>query len=135
MIKQAQLGKEIVVTAVNKVGVLSDMSKLLSEHGINIDAVAGYAVDNEAKIILVTDDNVRSIDALQRVGYKSIKENEVVIVDLENKAGALKFITGKLAAEGIDIKQVYGTVCASGCPAKIILSTSDNKKSLAAFNK
>ncbi len=135
MIRQAQLGKEIAVTVVNKIGVLEDMSKLLAGHGINIEAVAGYAADNEAKIMLVTDDNLRSVDALKKSGYKSIKENEVVVIELENKPGALKNITAKLAAEGIDIKQIYGTTCSAGCPAKIVISTSDNEKALVAFKK
>lgn len=135
MLKSVELGKEIVVTVVNKIGVLADMSKLLAEHGINIEAVAGYAIENEAKIMLVTEDNLRTTDALRKAGYKSLRENEVVVISLENKPGALKFITAKLAAEGIDIKQIYGTACPSGCPAKIVLSTSDNEKTLVAFKK
>jgi len=135
MIKQAQLAKEIVVTAVNKIGVLADMSKLLAESGVNIEAVAGYAVDKEAKIMLVTNDSLRAIEALKKSGYTLIKENEVVIIDLENKPGALKNITARLAAEGIDIKQIYGTTCSGGCPAKLVISTTDNEKALVAFKK
>ena len=135
MVKQAQLGKEIVVTVSNKIGVLADMSKLVAEHGINIDAVAGYAAGNEAKIMLVTNDNLRVTDALKKAGYNSIKEEEVVILDLENKAGALKNVLSVLAAQSIDIKHIYGTTCGGGCPAKLILSTSDNEKALVAFKK
>jgi hypothetical protein len=120
---------------VNKIGVLADMSKLLAEHSINIEAVAGYALDKEAKIMLLTNDNVRSIDALKKSGYKSIRENEVVVVELEDKPGALKNITARLATEGIDIKQIYGTTCAGGCPAKLVISTGDNEKALVAFKK
>jgi hypothetical protein len=111
------------------------MSKLVADHGINIDAVAGYAANNEAKIMLVTGDNLRAGDALRKAGYNALKEEEVVVVDLENKPGALKNITASLAAQGIDIKHVYGTVCSAGCPAKIVLSTSDNEKALVAFKK
>lgn len=135
MISQAQLAKEIVVTAVNKIGVLADMSKLLAESGVNIEAVAGYAVDKEAKIMLVTNDNLRAVDALKKSGYTSIKENEVVVIELEDKPGALKNITARLAAEGIDIKQIYGTTCSAGCPAKLVISTTDNEKALVAFKK
>jgi len=135
MISQAQLAKEIAVTVVNKIGVLADMSKLLAESGVNIEAVAGYAVDKEAKIMLVTNDDVRSVDALKKSGYTSIKENEVVVIELEDKPGALKNITARLAAEGIDIKQIYGTTCSGGCPAKLVISTTDNEKALVAFKK
>ena len=80
MIKSAQLSKEIVVTVSNKIGVLAEMSKLVADHGINIDAVAGYAANNEAKIMLVTGDNLRIVDALKKAGYTTIKEEEVVVV-------------------------------------------------------
>jgi hypothetical protein len=135
MIKTARLGKEIVLTVVNKIGILADMSKIISSHGINIEAVAGYATNNEAKIMMVTDDNLRAGDALKKAGYKSVKEEEVVIVELENKAGALKLVTSNLASEGIDIKHVYGTTCPGGCPTKIVLSTSENEKALLIFKK
>ena len=135
MIKAANLGKQIVVTVVNKIGVLADMSKLVADHGINIQAVAGYAVNNEAKILFVTDDNLRASDALKKSGYNSLKEEEVVIVDLEDKPGALKIVTSDLAKEGIDIKQLYGTTCGSNCPAKMIISTNNNEKALLVFKK
>jgi len=135
MIKTAQLGKEIVVTVINKIGVLADISKMMADHGINVIAVAGYALNQEAKIMLVTEDNLRATDALKKSGYKSINENEVIIVELENKVGALKLVTAKLAGEGIDITGVYGSVCTGSCPARLVLSTSNNEKALVSFNK
>ncbi|MDI6758810.1 MAG: hypothetical protein QMD94_03965 [Candidatus Omnitrophota bacterium] len=135
MIKTVQLGKEIVVTAVNKVGVLADMSKIITDQGININAITGCAVNNFAEITLLTNNNSQAADALKKAGYESLKEEEVVIVELENKPGALKLITADLAAQAIDIKHIYGTVCScpANCPAKIVLYTSDNKKALAVL--
>jgi hypothetical protein len=137
MLKGVSLGKEIAVSVVNKIGVLADMSKILAAAKINIEAVVGYAKDNskEAVIKIVTSDNASAIAALKKAGYNSLTENEVVIAELENKAGALKFITEKLAGEDIDIKYVYGTACAAGCPAKILFSTGDNEKALLALKK
>jgi hypothetical protein len=135
MIKCAKLKKEIRVTVVNKIGVLADISETLADHGINIEATAGYAVGNNATIMLVADDNLRALDALKKEGYKSAKEAEVVVVTLENKPGALKAITTKLAENDIDIKQLYGTTCSEGCPATIVLSTSNNDKAVVAFKK
>lgn len=135
MIRNANLGKELVLTAANKVGILADISKLLADHGINIEGVAGYVVSKEAKLMFVTNDNLRAGDAIKKKGYKDVKEHEVIIVDLENKAGALKVLTHKLLAEKIDINYVYGTVCAGGCPAKLVLSTSDNEKAIVLFTK
>jgi hypothetical protein len=135
MVKSVSLAKEIIVTVQNKIGILADISRMLADHGINIEGVAGYAQDKEAKIMIVTDDNLRTVEALQKGGYKSVKENEVVIVELVNKPGALKDLAGRLAEAKIDIRYCYGTTCAEGCPAKIVLSTVNNEKTAVLFTK
>ena len=135
MVKDANLGKEIVVTEKNKIGILANISKILADHGINIEGVAGYAAGGEAQIMLVAEDNLRAADAIKKAGYKSVKENEVVVVDLINKPGALKNITAKLVSGGIDIKYAYGTVCSGECPAKLVLSTSNNEKAVVLFKE
>lgn len=133
MIRSASLVKEIVISAQNKVGILANISKILADHDINIEGVAGYNEAGQAKIMLVTTDNLRASDALKKAGYTALKESEAVLVDLVNKPGALKNLTAKLAAEGIDIKYTYGTICSEGCPARIILSTTNNEKAFVLF--
>ena len=134
MIKDANLSKELVITTENKVGILANMSKILADHGINIEGVAGYAAENnQAKIMIVAEDTLRAKEALQKAGYTNMKENEVVVVELENKPGALKSITAKMADAKIDIRYMYGTACPSGCPARIILATNNNEKAVVLF--
>ena len=133
MLKDVNLGKELVVSLSNKVGILADISKILADHGINVEGVAGYAQDNDAKIMIVAEDTLRAKEALLKSGYKAIKENEVLVVELENKPGALKIVTAKLAKDGIDIRYAYGSACPSGCPAKIIIATSDNEKAFISL--
>ena len=135
MVKTAYLCKEIVVNVMNRIGILAEISKVLADHGINIEAVAGYATESEARIMLITNDNLRAMDALVKAGYKGARENPVVVVELENKAGSLRNITTKLAAENIDIKYIYGTACSDRCPAKLVLSTNNDEKALLVFKK
>jgi len=135
MIKKVALSKEINVTIGNKIGVLADISKLIAEHGINIEAIAGYAEKDNAIIMLVTQDNLRASDALKKSGYKSLRESEVIVAELENKTGALKYLTAQLAAAEIDINSIYGTTCVGGCPARMVLTTSDNAKAVIALKK
>ncbi len=130
MVKDVKLAKEILVSEKNKVGILANIAKILADSGINVLGVAGYADDKEARIMLVTEDNLRAADAIKKAGYKAVKESEVVTAELVNKPGALKDFTAKLAAGGIDIKYAYGTVCSAGCPGRLVLSTSDNGKAV-----
>ena len=128
MIKKVTLGKELVVTTENKVGILANIAKLMADHDINIEGVAGYGDAKEAKIMLVTDDNLRAGDALRKAGYAQIRESEIIMLDLINKPGALKGVTAKLAADNIDLRYCYGTICSEGCPARLILATNANEK-------
>ena len=133
MVKNAELGKELVLTVPNKMGQMANVSKILADHGINIEGVAGYAMGNEAKIMLVADDVLRAGEALKKAGFKAIESKEVVVVELENKPGALKSISAKLLDAKIDIRYIYGTTCSGGCAATLIISTNDNEKALVVF--
>lgn len=133
MIRNANMGKELVLTVPDKMGMMANASKVLADHGINIEGVAGYGMGKEAKIMIVTKDALRAEEALKKAGFKSMETKEVVVVELENKPGALKSITAKLLDAKIDIRYLYGTTCVEGCPAAIILSTSDNEKALVIF--
>ena len=64
-----------------------------------------------------------------------LQEKDVVVIDMINKAGALKSITAKLAEQKIDILYTYGTACPEGCPARLIFSTSDNERALISIKK
>ena len=129
MVAEARLGKEILIRTENKVGVLADISTMLADHGINIDAVVGYGEGGKAEIMLIADDSRRAIDTLKAANYDT-QEREVIVLNLENKPGALKSVSSALAAENIDINYVYGTTCAAGCPARIVMSTNDDQKAL-----
>ncbi|MFH1460173.1 MAG: ACT domain-containing protein [Candidatus Omnitrophota bacterium] len=132
MIKQAVMGKEICVTVINEVGALAKITSFLVNHGINLEAVAGYArgEGEEAGLMFVTSNNLAAIDALADYGYETIRENDVIIVEVENRPGALKNISERLAQNGINISYIYGTNCMGGCPAKIILATSNNHQAI-----
>ena len=136
MAKLLRLTKEIEVTVSNKIGVLAEISTVTAELGVNIEAVGGYiAGDNNAVIRVVTLDNPRVIKLLSTKGYTNIQENEIILVELENKPGTLRDLTSMLAQESIDIKYVYGATCPAGCPAQLVLATSDNKKAIAVLKR
>lgn len=130
MIKSLSFGHEISVVVINEVGALAKVTSFLVNHGINVDAVAGYSnnVGDQAGLMFITDDNESAINELTSSGYEDVKENEVIIVELANTPGALKNISECLTQNDINISYIYCTTCMQGCAAKIILSTSDNNR-------
>ncbi|MFH1829956.1 MAG: hypothetical protein ABH871_04185 [Pseudomonadota bacterium] len=63
--------KEIVVKISDERGVTSRVAGVLAEAGVNIKAICGYAVDNDAHLRLVTDNNQKAMESLKRAGMKA----------------------------------------------------------------
>jgi hypothetical protein len=137
MIKRVTIGEEIVITTRNKVGLLADISAMLANHGVNVESALGYEAGSTAKLMLVTNANLVIVGELKKTKkYKSVKETEVVMVELEDKPGALKVVTTELKQAGIDIKYVYVTSPSHpGGSSRMVLQTSDNEEAMALLSK
>ena len=135
MIKSVNLGEELVITTKNKVGIMADIATMLANQGVNIEAVAAYESGKSAKLLLVTNANIRIVGELRKKGYKSLKETEVIMVELEDKPGALKVVTTELKKRRIDIKYLYVTSSYLGGSSRLVMQTSDNEKAIALLTK
>ena len=136
MIKSITIGEEIVVTTRNKIGILADASMIMANSGVNIDALLGYEVGLAAKLLFVTNGNLRVLNELKKKKYKTIKETEVVVVELNNKPGALKVVATELKNNKIDVRHVYVTSSSrGGDSSRMILQTRDNEKAMALLSK
>lgn len=136
MIKSVMLGEELAISAKNKVGLLADISRMLADRGINIESALGYESGKTAKLMIVTSANLAIVNELKKKRYKSIKESEVVIVELANKPGALKVVTTELKNAGIDIRYLYITSSSSpGEGSRMVIQTSDNEEAMALLSK
>ena len=137
MIKNIMLGEEVTITTKNKVGILADVSMMLANQGINIEAALGYEIGPMAKLLIITSANLVIVNELKKKKYKSVKETEVLLVDLENKPGALKVVATEMKENKIDIKYMYITpcTCANKGSSRMVLQTSDNERAMALLSK
>jgi hypothetical protein len=113
------------------------MADYLADRGINIEAVAGYEMTgtDKARVMLVVDDTRRATDLLKQKGFTTLEEREEILVELENKPGSLKSVTSILAAKGINIRQIYGTMSAERSPVRVVMATSDNQTAIVTLKK
>ncbi|MBN1548848.1 MAG: hypothetical protein JW902_19515 [Syntrophaceae bacterium] len=137
MLNKVIMAKQISITVINKIGVLDTMARYLAERGINIEAIAGYEIpgSDHARIMLVVDDTRRTIEALIVRDFGSIEEEDVLVLELDNKPGALKTITSLLTYKAINIKYIYTTTSHDTWYVKVILSTSDNTKAFVTLRE
>jgi hypothetical protein len=81
------------------------------------------------------DNALRAIEAINKRGFGTAEEDDVILVELDNKPGALKTLTGLLAHKNINILYIYATASLEASPVRVILSTSDNKAAFATLKK
>jgi len=131
--KKAIAYKQIILTVHNEVGALAEISKILSKAGINLLAICGYAVDNKGIIMFVSQDHDKAKKLLKTKNY-DVREEDVVLLTVDNKTGALQSIVERIAQGGIDLTLIYGSAEKKGKTSSIVLVAEDNDMVLQMIN-
>lgn len=127
--REATIGRELVVKTENRVGVLAAIARLLAEQGINILALAVMVQEDQAVLHLVPDAPSYALDALRKAEYE-VEERDVVLVELPHRAGFLRRITEALARQGLDIRYLYASAFEEGQSSLAVFSCSNNGKAV-----
>jgi len=122
---KAEMVKQLMIAVDNKVGTLAEVSSIVSGAGINMMAVCAYAVDNKGFIMFVSEDNKKALQLLKKKGY-DVREEDAVLALIDNRPGALKEVTERIAEAGIDLNLIYGSVDKKGKFSPVVLITEDN---------
>ena len=124
----------MVVHVANEIGVLSDLAKILADHGINILAIEGAGKDSRGTVSLLTDDNLHAGDALTEHRY-SPEQRPVIVLDAQHRPGLLQRVATTLAHEGINIQKLYGSALSDQDYCLLVLKSSDDERALVLLNE
>ena len=131
---KARAGKELHIIAENQIGTLGDISQWLADKGVNIKSVCAYADAGKAHFLFVTSDNKKAMEIL-RGKEMEVTEDEVVVLEMQDKVGMLKDMAKKLKAADIDIKNIYGSTSGTPhAPTMVVFDSDDNKKAINVIN-
>jgi hypothetical protein len=125
--------KQITVVMQNETGTLAEITGVVADYGVNIENVCAYTAGDVAVFHLLTNDNVKAINALEKKGYKVV-ETEVIVVHLWNRPGSLSAVAAKFRQHAIDLQYVYGTSSLMGEKMTIVFSAKDNDKAAEVFD-
>jgi len=131
---EAKQGKEIVLSVKNEIGLLFELSKLLAEKGVGILAINATVCGEECVIRLVTDDNLRTRDALVDKGYAA-DEEDVILVEVLHKPGMLKRVTEVMAGEKIDVHHAYATASEDQEKCLLVLHSANDEHVLPKLHQ
>ncbi|HSW62068.1 MAG TPA: ACT domain-containing protein [Dissulfurispiraceae bacterium] len=128
----AKAAKQIIFFMPNKVGLMAEISAVLSAAKINVTAMCGYEREDLAVFMLMADDLTKAKKILKKLGAE-IKDEAVVAVEMPNKVGQLDMVSKAIAAAGVNIHYFYGSTGA-GKTSTCIFKTADNKKVIKVLN-
>ncbi len=101
--------QQLSVFIENKAGRVSEVTELLGGAGINI---RGFAVSDTAEygiLRLVVDKPDEALGVLKEAGF-TVKQNEVICIDLPDQPGGLAQVLKIVAEAGVNIEYVYSLV-------------------------
>lgn len=124
--------KPITIVSDDKVGLLADISYVLSKARINIDSINVDVVAGKAIITLSVSDTDKGKSVLEASGYK-VEETNTVVIKMPDKPGELSKITAMLSKEGINIENVH--MLSKDGKMTVLSVTLDKPKKAAALLK
>lgn len=101
--------RQLSVFIANQAGRVSEVTDLLGSAGVNI---RGFAVSDTAEygiLRLIVDKPDEAKDVLKHGGF-TVKESDVICIDLPDQPGGLASVLKIVAAAGVNIEYVYSLI-------------------------
>lgn len=111
----------------NRPGRLAEACSELAAKAVNIQAIMASDVHGWGTVRLVVNHPEAGRKVLQAMGVK-FSEEEVLLVRLSDRPGALGRVTRKLAEHQVNINYAYGSIEKGSPKALVVLAVSDLKK-------
>lgn len=127
-------GRELYFETPDKKGMLADIAAAFSKAKVNIEALCAYGQGGKGYFMMLTSDNLKAMDALKTLGYKS-KENDVLVLTLKNELGVAERMGKQLSNAGVNIRYAYGSAAKDGKSFVLVMSTNKLEDALAALEQ
>ncbi len=100
------LMKQLTVLVRNETGVAAEIATCLAERGVNIQEIDIEGVEDRGVVVLSVDRYDEALRALRDHGFHAVTQ-DVLLVRLEDKPGALAAIAVRLKDAGIDLRSMH----------------------------
>ena len=99
---------DLAIDVDNKPGALAEVAQAISDAGVNIAAATCVGPGDRAEMHILVKHAEAARHALGAISHLAVsREREVVVVDVEDRAGVLADLTRRIAKAGVDLDLVY----------------------------
>jgi hypothetical protein len=128
-----QITKQLAIFLDNRPGMLAAVADALAEAKINIFAISTSDTVDHSVIRLVVSDARKALDLFESRGTLVV-EDDVLLIEGNNKPGSLAKILHKLANARINVEYAYCATPPDARKGLLILRMRDAKKALKVLN-
>jgi hypothetical protein len=128
-----QITQQLAVFLENKPGTLARVCDALHEAKINIFAITTSDTVDHTVARFVLSDPRKALLLFEEHGTLVV-EDEVLLVDMDNRPGSLAAICHKLATARVNIEYCYCATPPSARHGLLVLRVSDARKALKTLN-
>ena len=99
--------KDFVLIPDDQPGVIARLGEAAANAGINIEGISAFTGQGKGVVHVLVPDAEAALTALSEAGLDVRAARDVIVVDIEDRPGALGEFTRKLADENINVEQAY----------------------------
>lgn len=99
--------KDFVLIPDDQPGVLARLGEAAGKAGINIEGISAFTGEGKGVVHVLVPDAEGALEALSQAGLNVRAARDVIVVDIEDKPGALGEFTRRLADADINVEQAY----------------------------
>ena len=101
------MSMDLVIEVDNEPGALARVAQAISDAGVNIAAATCVGPGEQAELHILVPHAEAVHHSLALSNLAVTREREVVVVEVDDRPGALAEVTGKIAANGVNLDLVY----------------------------
>jgi len=119
--------KDLTIELDEKVGSVASAAEALGKAGVNIEGICGFVVGGKGVGHLLVADTSKAREALQTAGARVTGEQDALVLEIEDRPGALGKLTRKIADAGVNLNAVY-----LATKTRVVIGARDIEKARAA---
>jgi hypothetical protein len=125
------MSTDLTVILEHRPGELARLGEIIGEAGVNIRGLAAFTGEGRGVVhVLLDDAAVASCRAaLERAGMGIADEREVLVIEIEDRPGALGELSRQLAGANVNVDLAYTTFGG----VRIVIATDDLESARAAL--
>jgi hypothetical protein len=123
--------RDFAIHVTHRPGEIARVAGALAKKDVNIKSMAGLGINTQGVLRVIADDVGAARTALTEA-HIPFEECELVTALLENKAGELADVAGKLANVGVNVEAIY-VIGLDGDLVEVALAVNDVKKAKKAL--